>query len=101
MSATPSLTAHNGHLEPSGELRRDFGLSEGATIYLVRATDREIVLRREPNESPITSRMSTEEYMSGWTRMLGILNDGVDTAEERRQETAWELAHDRRKFGDD
>ena len=101
MSATPSLTAHNGHLEPNNDLHRDFGLSEGATLYLVSATDREIILRREQQEIPVTARMSTEEYMSGWVGMLGILKDGVDTAEERRQETAWELAHDRRKFGDE
>ena len=101
MSTTPSLTAHNGHLEPSSDLHRDFGVLEGATLYLVSATDREIILRREELEAPFTARMSTEDYMSGWASMLSILNDGVDTAEERQRETAWELEHDRRKFGDE
>ena len=97
MSTTPAFIVHDGKLDSTENLHDTLGLTEGARLVVVSSDDREIILRRE---EPTYMGMTVTEYMAGWERLRGVLNDGIDTAQERAAETAWELEHDRIKFGD-
>lgn len=97
MSTAPAFIVHDGKLDNTEDLHQSLGLNEGEKLFVVSSNGHEIVLRRE---EPTYMGMTITEYMAGWDRLDGILKDGIDTAEERAAETAWELEHDRRKFGE-
>ena len=98
MASMPILTVQEHSLESTEDLTEGLGMPLGTRLSVVSSDGELVTLRREADG--MYQGMTVPEYMAGWDRLRGMMKDGIDTAEERRAETAWELEHDRRKFGE-
>jgi hypothetical protein len=86
--ATEATVRPAGHaLEVPSDLRELLQLHETDTHYVVRTFSGATLLR------------SKADILYPWQLLEGVLDDGRDTTEERRQERELELARDQRKFG--
>lgn len=96
MATAPAFIVQDGNLR-SLEALEKLGLHEGERLFLVSDSNNEIVLRRDPS---LYMGMTVSEYMQGWRSMLGAMQDGVDTTEERSRQRAEEYRREQKRFGD-
>jgi hypothetical protein len=68
-------------------MRISLAVQETATEFLVRTF----------SGATLHHPKSSVHYW--WQLLRGVWDSGTDTTEERSHERAWELAHDKRKFG--
>lgn len=87
MASEPVVRPFGQHLAIPADLCEFLHLQETETHYAVRTLSGATLMRPK----------SEIEYP--WELMMGIMDDGKDTTEEKRREREWELAHDERKFG--
>ena len=92
MTGQAILTFREGSLDIPPAVQSHFHLVEGAKLRLTFVSEETAVLEAEA---------APKSVKRGWRSFRGFLKDypPKDTSAIRAEERAWELAHDRRKYG--